>query len=117
MATFEASSELPTTEPVPEKFGLPDSGVAAKASPLSGCSESWPLNVATETSAKATVWPFENEPTIWPLATESDCIEPAPKPFWVRLVTCTLPVVDAIALGGQGPDRRFVLERPDRGFG
>src|ERR1700722_915320 len=95
MSTFEASSELPTTLQLPEKFGLPDSGVAAKASPLSGCSESWPLNVATVTSAKATVWPFENEPTIWPLATEGDCIEPAPKPFWVSLVTCTLPVVDA----------------------
>jgi len=28
--------------------------------------------LATVTSAKATVWPFENEPTIWPPATDSD---------------------------------------------
>src|ERR1700730_14282277 len=47
-------------------------------------------------SAKAMVWPFENEPTTWPwVSTESDCISPAVKPFCVRPLTCTLPVEDA----------------------
>ena len=79
-----------------EKFGGPDSGVAAKASPLSACSEFSPLKVASETSASGIVWPLVKVPTtrFW-LSTETDWSWPEAKPFCCSWLTCAVVLEEA----------------------